>query len=121
MKQKQYRAGVSSANRVVRHLKLGPKPGADVSAAVREIDELFGIDEVSVKKKGGVLNVAYDAGRLSIENIEQILSSHAIGLSNDWWTRWKEKQYRFTDQNVKDNAAYVPGCCNKLPPEVGGR
>ncbi len=115
MTNKQLRQGVSRANRVVRNLKLATGPGQDVSGALREIDELPGMDEVSIDSKTSVLHLAYDAGRLSIQGIEAILSSHGIALSDDWWTRLKKKQYRFTDQNVKDNAAYVPSCCNKPP------
>jgi len=126
MTNKQLRQGVSSANRVVRKLKLNTRPGQDVSEALREIDELPGMDEVSVDSKTGnekknVLHLAYDASRISIQGIEAILSSHDIALSDDWWTRFKEKQYRFTDQNVKDNAAYVPSCCNKMPPGAGSK
>ena len=48
MTTKQLRQGVSSANRVVRNLKLDTRPGQDVSEALRDIDELFGMDEASI-------------------------------------------------------------------------
>jgi len=121
MTTKQLRSGVSLANRVVRNLKLNTRARQDVSGALREVDELFGMDEVSFDEKKNVLHLAYDASRISIQGIEAILSSHDIALSDDWWTRFKEKQYRFTDQNVKDNAAYVPSCCNKMPPGAGSK
>jgi hypothetical protein len=121
MKNTQMRQGVSQANRVIRKLKLDKPLEEDISAAVGEINELPGMDEVSVDEKSGVLRLAYDAGRLSIDGIEAVLSQHGVALSDDWWTRMKKNQYRFVDQNVKDNAAYVPSCCNKMPPGAGSK
>jgi hypothetical protein len=121
MKNTQMRQGVSKANRVVRKLKLDKPVGKDISAALGEIDELPGMDEVWVDEKTGVLRLAYDAGRLSIGSIEAVLSEHGIVLSDNWWNRLKVNQYRFVDQNVKDNAAHVPSCCNKIPPGAGSK
>jgi len=121
MTHKEHRPGISDASCVVRNLKLAGAKDRDIGAAIREIDEMAGIDEVSVDEKTGGLHVAYDAGRLSIDGIETVLASHGIGISRDWWTRFKERQYRFVDKNVKDNAAYVPSCCSKLPPGAGGK
>ena len=119
MKHKKHRLGVSEARQVVRRLRLEPNSNRNVTAAVREIDGLYGIDEVSVDAATRVIHLAYDASRLSIDGIEQILKRHGLEVSHDWWTHFKEGHYRFVDQNIKDNAAHVPHCCNKTPPNVG--
>lgn len=119
MKQKAHRPGVSEANYVVRRLKLDDSTCGRVHAAVREIDGMDGMDEVTLGTKKLVLHLAYDTSRLSIEGVEIVLSRYGVKLNDDWWTHMKERYYRFVDQNISDNAAHVPTCCNKAPPGVG--
>lgn len=119
MKHRKYRLGVSEANRVVRRLRIEPGSDRNVTAAIREIDGLYGIDEVSVDDVTRVIHLAYDASRLSIDDIEEIIKRHSLDVSHDWWTHFKEGHYRFVDQNIRDNAAHVPTCCNKIPPGAG--
>jgi hypothetical protein len=33
-----------------------------------------------------------------------------------WWTRFRESWYRFTDENVRDNARREPWSCHRPPP-----
>lgn len=73
---KKYRQGVSETNRIVRSLKLDQDSESSVSDAIREIDSLYGIDEVSVGGGTKFLHLAYDASRLSIDGIETILAKH---------------------------------------------
>ena len=118
MHQDEHRTGVSLANLVVRHLKLEPADDDKLNAAIQEIDQLYGLDGVSFDYKSQVLNLAYDAARLNIDDIEELLKKYNLQISHHWWTRFKKNHYAFVDQNVKDNAKAEPHCCNKLPPEA---
>ncbi|WP_346796797.1 cation transporter [Halomonas sp. Bachu 37] len=119
MSNKEHRLGVSEINLVTRHLKLDASDLEGVHAAVADIDKLFGLDNVSFDDKKRKLHLAYDATRLCLDCVEEILEKHAIELSHDWWTRFKEEHYRFIDQNVKDNAKHEPWSCHQTPPGTG--
>tara|TARA_B100000745_G_scaffold300562_1_gene255302 strand:- start:5477 stop:5848 length:372 start_codon:yes stop_codon:yes gene_type:complete len=120
MSNPEHRLGVSDVNLVVRHLKLEPADDDRIQKAVAEIDEIYGLDAVSFDERSHVLNVAYDATRICIDCIEEVLTKYEIEISHDWWTRFKEGYYRFVDQNVKDNASSEPWSChgsNSPPPK----
>ncbi|MEL7968163.1 cation transporter [Vreelandella neptunia] len=119
MSNKEHRLGVSEINLVNRHLKLDASDLEAAHAAVADIDKLFGLDNVSFDDKKRKLHLAYDATRLCLDCVEEILEKHAIELSHDWWTRFKEEHYRFIDQNVKDNAKHEPWSCHQTPPGAG--
>ncbi|WP_324733809.1 hypothetical protein [Pseudomonas paeninsulae] len=63
-----------------------------------------------------VLNLAYNAARVSIDCVEEVLSKFEIEVGHGWWTHFKEGHYRFVDQNIKDNAAHQPWSCHQTPP-----
>lgn len=113
MTKKEHRLGVSDVNLVKRHLKIEAAPAESIRAAIAEIDELYGMDEISFDEMHRKLNLAYDASRLSIEDVEKVMAAHGLEMSHDWWTRRKESSYRFVDQNVKDNAKHEPWSCHK--------
>lgn len=115
MSKKEHRLGVSEANLVVRHLKLESEGKQDMAMAIEKIDQLYGLNDISFDEKTHVLNLAYDASRLSIDGVENILKEHKVEISHDWWTQFKEGYYRYVDQNVKDNANYTPHSCNQPP------
>ncbi|MCD6007837.1 cation transporter [Halomonas sp. IOP_31] len=108
----EHRLGVNEVNLVIRKLKLKPGDQQDLQSAIAEIDQLFGLDKVSSDDSKRMLHLAYDASRLCIEGIEQILTRHGIEISQGWWNRFKEEHYRFVDQNIKDNAAKEPWSCH---------
>ncbi|MDZ7851563.1 MAG: cation transporter [Halomonas sp.] len=112
MSNQEHRLGVSEINLVKRHLKLDTSDLEAVHAAVTDIDELYGLDSVSFDDKKRKLHLAYDATRLCLDCVDEILQKYAIEISHDWWTRLKEEQYRFVDQNVKDNAKHEPWSCH---------
>lgn len=113
MTKKEHRLGVSEVNLVVRHLKLENDTSGKIQEAVKDIDKLYGMDSVSFDEKSQVLNMAYDASRLCIDGIEEILKKHDVELNHGWWTHFKEEHYRFVDVNVKDNAKRDPWSCHK--------
>ncbi|SDJ17637.1 hypothetical protein SAMN04488540_105209 [Ferrimonas sediminum] len=119
MTEHHHRLGVSEVNLVVRHMKLVPCEKSSLEAAEEELDQLYGMDDISFDETSNVLNLAYDASRLCLDGIEEVLQKHGIKVSHDWWTRFKEGYYRFIDQNVKDHATHKPWSCHKSPPGSG--
>lgn len=116
MSNHDHRLGVAETYLVIRHLKLEPNDEAVINAAVAEIDALYGLDSVSYDARKHRLAFSYDATRLCIDCIEEILEKHALQISQGWWNRFKEEHYRFVDQNVKDNARQEPWSCHQTPP-----
>ncbi len=108
----KHRLGVNEVNLVKRKLKLEPSDHQILQQAVEEIDQLYGLDSVAFDEKNRILRLAYDATRICIECVEDILSKHNIAISQGWWNRFKEDHYRFVDQNIKDNAAQEPWSCH---------
>lgn len=120
MSQSEHRPGISEASLVVRHLKLEAIDSDILMAAVIEIDQIKGMDNVSFDEISNVLNLAYDASQTCIDCIEEILTKHEIEVSHDWWTRFKEGYFRFVDENIKDNAKHTVKSCHKPPPSNHG-
>lgn len=113
MKQhREHRLGVSETTLVNRHLKLDSSDLIAIQAAVADIDGLYGLDSVSFDHKKRKLHLAYDASRLCLDCVKEILDKHAVEIGHDWWNRFKEEHYRFVDQNVKDNARKEPWSCH---------
>ncbi|WP_163560316.1 cation transporter [Halomonas sp. NO4] len=112
MSHRDHRLGVSEASLVTRMLKVKPDAAGRISAAVTEIDSLFGIDSVSYDPEHRKLTLAYDAKRLCIDDIEEVLTRHGVDISAGRWNRIKEDYYRFVDQNVKENAKQKPWSCH---------
>lgn len=116
IKHKEHRPGVSEVNLVNRHLALlQPVDTAKINAAIEEIDQLYGLNEISFDVQSNKLNFAYDASRMCIECVEEILARHGIQPRQDWWTCFKEEYYRFVDQNIKENAHHEPWSCHSTP------
>ncbi|HSH49810.1 MAG TPA: cation transporter [Halomonas sp.] len=109
---RKHRLGVREVTLVTRKLKLEPSDQQDLQSAIAEIDQLFGLDSVSFDDRKQMLRLAYDALRISIECIEEILTRYSIEISHGWWNRYKRDHYRFVDQNIKDNAAKEPWSCH---------
>jgi hypothetical protein len=111
--KKEHRLGVSETNLVERHLKVEKASDEQVCSVVEEIDQLYGIDEVSFDPEHKVFILEYDATRLCIDSLEQVIKEHGIELSHDWWSRFKEDYYQFVDQNIHDNLTHKPWSCHK--------
>jgi len=116
MAKKEYRLGVEEANLVKRQLRLLAASDDAISAAMGEIDEIYGVNEIGFDEKSRNLSVSYDATRICIQCVEDVLSKHNIALDQGWWNRFKEKYYRFVDENIQANAKHEPFSCHKVPP-----
>ncbi|AJQ97454.1 hypothetical protein [Gynuella sunshinyii] len=108
----EHRLGVSENYLVKRKLVLDAHTNQDVQPAIAEIDKLYGLDKVDYDTEKCVLKLAYDGTRLDIEQIEAILEVHQITLKKGWWQKRRLKQYRFVDQNIRDNQKREPWCCH---------
>lgn len=112
MSKNEHRFGVSEANLVVRRLKLEDPDRTRIDPAIDEINQIRGVDNIIFDPHSTVLNISYDASRICLDCIEEVLTKHDVVVSRDWWTRFKKGHYRFVDQNVKDNAADPPWSCH---------
>lgn len=116
MKHEEHRLGVAEVNLVNRYLALmTPTDTAKLNAAIAEIDQLYGLDEVAFDKQLARLDFYYDASRLCIDCAEQILTKQGIQPKHDGRIDVKDKYYRFVDQNIKDNPRNEPWSCHHTP------
>lgn len=116
MSQVHHKPGVQEAFLVKRHLKLEALSAEQATTIAQAIGDLAGVDNVMLDRQSLHLDIAYDASKLNIDQVEAIIREHGGQLDHGWWTHFKEGWYRFTDQNIQDNARFEPSCCNKLPP-----
>ena len=112
-----YRPGVNEIFLLSRHLRLEGLNSGKSELIVSTIDNMPGINEVSIDEDRGILNLSYDASRVDIDQIEEIIKQTGNSISHDWWTQLKKSWYRFTDSNSQSNASQQPGCCSKPPKE----
>tara|TARA_R110001583_G_scaffold116670_1_gene267457 strand:+ start:45 stop:410 length:366 start_codon:yes stop_codon:yes gene_type:complete len=116
MSDLDHRVGVKEANLVTRNLRLSNVNEKNRDVLMKEIDQLFGIDEAVFNTKEESIYLAYDASNLNLDGIEEVIRKHGADIHNDWWTHTKEDYYKFIDQNVKDNSNHTPWSCHKTPP-----
>jgi len=114
--KQQHKFGVNEGSLMIRHLRLEGPVQNNHQLIVQEIDQLLGVDAVSINASESLLNVAYDATKRQLDEIEEIVRKYECDIAHDWWTHFKEGYYKFVDQNVKDNARREPWSCHKRPP-----
>lgn len=114
--KQQHKFGVNEGSLMIRQLRLEGPVQNNHQLIVQEIDRLLGVDAVSINASENLLNVAYDATKRQLDEIEEIVRKHECDIAHDWWTHFKEGYYKFVDQNVKDNAIHEPWSCHKRPP-----
>ncbi|MCZ0867244.1 cation transporter [Dasania sp. GY-19] len=114
--EKTHKVGVNENWLMSRHLRLEGSVEKNHQLIVQEVDQLLGVDAVSINATESLLNVAYDATKRQLDEIEEIVRKHECDIAHDWWTHFKEGYYKFVDQNVKDNASHEPWSCHKRPP-----
>ena len=115
-KKKEHRLGVEEVNLVKRNLRVVEPDEQSMLHAVEDIDKIYGLDEVSFDDNHQVLHVAYDASRICLDCVEEVLDQYKIEIDSGWWMHFKEEYYRFVDENIKDNAKHEPFSCHKVPP-----
>ncbi|MFC1236693.1 cation transporter [Vibrio sp. F74] len=113
MNNQKHRVSVNEINLVVRNLRLSQVNAETRRVMLDEIDHLFGLDEVSYNDHEEKICLAYDASRLCLDGIEDIIRKYGAEIHDDWWTHTKESYYKFADQNVKENAKHTPWSCHQ--------
>lgn len=111
----EHRKGIDPGFLITHKLALtGLAPG-DASVLYRELEELPGVDAVSVDESGQSVKIAYDASHQDIDHIIRVIEQQGAGVRSDWWNRIKLSWQRQTDRNIKDNFTHEAQCCSKMP------
>jgi hypothetical protein len=80
------------------------------------LEEMVGVCDFSIDADNKSLVILYDASKTNYETVTASLSDSGFVPLDSWWSRIKGGWYKFTDDNVRDNAkAPPPACCNKPP------
>ncbi|TNE78158.1 MAG: cation transporter [Gammaproteobacteria bacterium] len=111
----EHREGVNPGFLISHKLALTGLTEANTDNIRSALDDLPGVDAVSLDKAGQSLKIAYDASHQSIDHIIQIIEQQGAGLRAGWWNRVKLNWQRQTDTNIKDNSTHEAHCCSKLP------
>lgn len=114
--KQKHRVGVKENSLVIRHLRLEGDVNKNHLLIVDEIDQLIGVDSVSINLSESLLKVGYDATKRQLVEIKNIVSKHQCRIAHDWWMHFKESHYNFVDKNVLDNANHEPWSCHRVPP-----
>lgn len=115
MSDLDHKPGVKELNLVSHRLKLAGLSEKAATTLVDELGQLFGMDRVTFDARTSCLFFAYDATHCSLDKVEERVRQHGARFDDGWWNRVKCSYYRFVDQNLRDNAAHEPHCCNKAP------
>lgn len=110
------RSDVHAAFRVKRHLILQQPAETIASTIVEQIRLQPGVAAVMFDPESRRLDIEYDASQLQIGEVREIVRDQGGEFERGWWANLRAHWYRFTDQNIRDNARHEPHCCNKAPP-----
>ena len=116
MSKHQHRPGVSEASLVKRYLKLLNLDKVNPNILVADLDQVCGIDHVSLDIELSMIQLEYDASQCQLGELESIMQDHGVEVDPGWWNKFKEEYYHFVDQNGKDNAQHTPLSCHHAPP-----
>ena len=111
MMAKYLRPGIYGIFLLSRSLRFIGSESLDSELIVTRIEDMPGINTVSLDKDQLVLHLSYDASQLSINEIDEVIEKCGIRFSRDWWTRVKKNWYQFTDSNSRSNANHRSDCC----------
>jgi hypothetical protein len=98
-----------------RHLKLSNIDDAKISAIIKDIDAVFGVDAVSFEHQTQTLHIGYDATHCELDGLENIVKINGAEISHDWWTKFREGYYQFVDENIRESAKHKPWSCHASP------
>jgi hypothetical protein len=109
---KSHKLGVKETHLVKRHLKLTGSLNKNDTLIVADIEQLFGVDSVTIDSDARRLDVHYDASKRQLDDITTIIKEYGCELASSRWHRFKLGWYRYFDQNIKENAAKEPWHCH---------
>ncbi len=111
----EHREGVDPGFLITHKLALTSLTASNTNRLYRELEELPGVDAVSVDESGQSLKIAYDASHQDIDHIIQVIEQQGAKVRSGWWSRIKLSWQRQTDRNIKDNFTHEAQCCSKVP------
>ena len=115
MNNREHRVGVKAVNLVIRKLQLKGLTEFNQAKIIFEIDDTFGIDNVTLDIKDGLLQIAYDVTHININIIKCLVVKHDAEFSGGWWNNFKAGYYKFADQNMIENSKHRASCCSRPP------
>ena len=121
MSNRTYRDGVNPGYVVTFKIRYQCLDQTSIAPALAKLDALLGMQQLTLLEKQSALVLKYDASKIDLDQILEMLSTFNITPKSGWWASRKLSHYRFINQNVRDNSKHVPVCCSKPPPEVSRR
>ncbi|PKH01183.1 hypothetical protein CXF72_18045 [Psychromonas sp. MB-3u-54] len=115
MNNLEHRVGVTEVNLVIRKLQLKGLTEFNQAKIVSEIDEAFGIENVTLDIKDGLLQIAYDVTHIDLDIIKRLVVKHGAEFSGGWRNNFKQGYYKFVDQNMIENSTHKASCCSRPP------
>ncbi|MFT6348147.1 MAG: hypothetical protein ACJAYB_001150 [Psychromonas sp.] len=115
MNNLEHRVGFTEVSLVIRKLQLKGLTEFKQAKIISEIDEAFGIENVTLDIKDGLLLIVYDVTHIDLEIIKRLVVKHGAEFSGGWWKNFKQGYYRFVDQNMIKNSKHKPSCCSRPP------
>ena len=120
MTPETHNPGIHANFLVTRRLQLKGLDNGGFDPLLAQLNALPEVDAASIRMtgNGALLEIRYDASTRPqpLDHIQQALASQGAELATEWWTRFKQRYYTVTDQNIYANARYEPSCCSKVPP-----
>jgi hypothetical protein len=111
----EHRAGVTAVNLVIRKIQLKGLTEYNQAKIITEIDEAFGIENVTLDIKDGLLQIAYDVTHINLDIIKRLVVKHGAEFYGGWLNNFKQGYYKFVDQNMIENSKHKPSCCSRPP------
>lgn len=104
---------------LIKHtLKLTHLTAENAELIRSEIDVMISIDGVWIDLDKSTIKIAYDASQQNIDEMLEVIQKYGANISSDCWNQWKLNWDRYIDENIKNNAASNPHCCNKSPVRI---
>lgn len=107
----------STAFEVRRTIPLASATAGDMRNVLRQLGGLEGIKLTSFDEGTRQLKISYDAARIGLADIRDLLREAGVREPSSLMWRLKAAWYGFVDTNAKANARSTGGaCCNRPPP-----
>lgn len=111
---KAHHKGIHEAFLVKRRIKVVNLQEHGTSRLKDDLEKQKGIDWVSLDRRD-VIIVHYDASCCSLDELIPIIAQHGCHLDTNIGSRIRNGWYRFTDNNIHENARHKGACCSKPP------
>lgn len=111
----EHREGIDPGFLINHKLALTGLTAGKAQGIYAELNDLPGVNAVSVDESGQSVKISYDASHQDIDRIIEVIEQQGAEVRSDWWNRIKLSWQRQTDRNIKDNFSHEAQCCSKMP------